>query len=79
MTLDILRVPSVYTLWDITVLCNLKGYPDEYNDRFIPHFVVDVSPLGEATESLFHQILKPFLNVRIWLNLYCFCQRRSCF
>lgn len=37
-----LHTPSDYTLGKTRVLCNPKGYPDEYNDRFIPDFVVSV-------------------------------------
>lgn len=37
-----LHTPSDYTLGKTRVLCNPKGYPDEYNDRFMPDFVVSV-------------------------------------
>ncbi len=37
-----LHAPSDYTLGTTRVLCNPKGYPDEYNDRFIPDLVVEV-------------------------------------
>ncbi|MEL7023237.1 MAG: metallophosphoesterase [Pseudomonadota bacterium] len=37
-----LHAPSDYTLGDTRVLCNPKGYPDEYNDQFIPDFVVEI-------------------------------------
>jgi Icc-related predicted phosphoesterase len=37
-----LHASSDYTLGNTRILCNPKGYPDEYNDRFIPDFVVSV-------------------------------------
>lgn len=37
-----LHVPSDYTLGKTRVLCNPRGSPDEYNDQFIPDFVVSV-------------------------------------
>ncbi len=37
-----LHAPSDYTLGTTRVLCNPKGYPDEYNDRFSPDFVVEI-------------------------------------
>ena len=37
-----LHAPSDYTLGKTRVLCNPRGYPDEYNDWFIPDFVVSV-------------------------------------
>lgn len=37
-----LHAPSDYALGATRVLCNPKGYPDEYNDRFIPDLVVEI-------------------------------------
>ncbi len=37
-----LHNPSDYTLGKTRVLCNPKGYPDDYNDRFVPDYVVSV-------------------------------------
>ncbi len=37
-----LHAPSDYTLGTTRVLCNPKGYPDEYNDQFVPDFVVEI-------------------------------------
>ena len=36
-----LHAPSDYALGTTRVLCNPKGYPDEYNDQFVPDFVVE--------------------------------------
>jgi len=37
-----LHVGSDYSLGNTRVLCNPKGYPDDYNDKFVPDFVVPV-------------------------------------
>ncbi len=37
-----LHAPSDYRLGETRVLCNPRGYPDEYNDRFVPDFVVEI-------------------------------------
>jgi Icc-related predicted phosphoesterase len=37
-----LHVGRDYTLGNTRVLCNPKGYPDDYNDKFVPDFVVPV-------------------------------------
>ena len=36
-----LHGPSDYTLGATRVLCNPKGYPDEYNDKFVADLVVE--------------------------------------
>lgn len=37
-----LHSSSDYTLGKTRVVCNPKGYPDEYNDQFVPDFVVEI-------------------------------------
>jgi Icc-related predicted phosphoesterase len=37
-----LHVKSDYNIGKTRVVCNPKGYPDEFNDKFIPDFVLEV-------------------------------------
>jgi Icc-related predicted phosphoesterase len=37
-----IHAPQDYVIGNTRVVCNPKGYPDEYNDAFIPDYVVQI-------------------------------------